>query len=160
MLIFVLFNTRSPHPQWLNFLWIIYSKSMACLILLSLIVIQHSPAIFGKNCSSSREPNFISSPPIIPKLMDKLKLSTSVWKHICGVLHRTNKINGPNSYPLAEWWYNTSYHTTTHMTPFEAIYGQKPLSILSYMPSVSKCSIPNHLGWATPHNFPSDTINN
>jgi hypothetical protein len=25
--------------------------------------------------------------------------------------------------PLAKWWYNTSYHTATHMTPFEAVYG-------------------------------------
>jgi hypothetical protein len=25
--------------------------------------------------------------------------------------------------PLDEWWYNTSYHTTTCMTPFEAVYG-------------------------------------
>jgi hypothetical protein len=40
--------------------------------------------------------------------------------------------------PLAEWWYNTSYHTTTHMTPFEAVYGQNPPSVLSYMPGVSK----------------------
>jgi hypothetical protein len=40
--------------------------------------------------------------------------------------------------PLDEWWYNTSYHTTTHMTPFEAIYGQNPPSILSYFPGVSK----------------------
>jgi hypothetical protein len=40
--------------------------------------------------------------------------------------------------PLAEWWYNTSYHTTTHMTPFEAVYGQKPPSVLSYLPGVSK----------------------
>jgi hypothetical protein len=28
------------------------------------------------------------STPIIPRLMAKLKLSTSVWKHICGVLHQ------------------------------------------------------------------------
>jgi hypothetical protein len=40
--------------------------------------------------------------------------------------------------PLVEWWYNTSYHTTTHMTPFEAVYGQNPPSVLSYMPGVSK----------------------
>jgi hypothetical protein len=25
--------------------------------------------------------------------------------------------------PLAKWWYNTSYRTATHMTPFEAVYG-------------------------------------
>jgi hypothetical protein len=40
--------------------------------------------------------------------------------------------------PLAEWWYNTTYHTTTRMTPFEAVYGQKPLSVLSYLPGTSK----------------------
>jgi hypothetical protein len=40
--------------------------------------------------------------------------------------------------PLVEWWYNTSYHTSTRMTPFEAIYGQKPPFVLSYMPGVSK----------------------
>jgi hypothetical protein len=33
--------------------------------------------------------------------------------------------------PLVEWWYNTSYHTATHMTPFEAVYGHKPSSVLS-----------------------------
>jgi hypothetical protein len=40
--------------------------------------------------------------------------------------------------PLAEWWYNTSYHTATQMTPFEVVYGQKPPSVLSYLPGVSK----------------------
>jgi hypothetical protein len=40
--------------------------------------------------------------------------------------------------PLAEWWYNTTYHTATRMTPFEAVYGQKPPSVLSYLPSTSK----------------------
>jgi hypothetical protein len=32
--------------------------------------------------------------------------------------------------PLAEWWYKTSYHTTTRMTPFEAVYGKNPPSVL------------------------------
>jgi hypothetical protein len=40
--------------------------------------------------------------------------------------------------PLAEWWYNTSYHTATRMTHFEAVYGQKPPSVLSYLPGASK----------------------
>jgi hypothetical protein len=40
--------------------------------------------------------------------------------------------------PLVEWWYNTTYHTTTRMTPFEAVYGQKPPSVLSYLPGTSK----------------------
>jgi hypothetical protein len=40
--------------------------------------------------------------------------------------------------PLAEWWCNTSYHTATRMTSFEVIYGQKPPSVLSYLPGASK----------------------
>ena len=40
--------------------------------------------------------------------------------------------------PLAEWWYNTSYHIATCMTPFEVVYGQKPPSVLSYLPGASK----------------------
>jgi hypothetical protein len=35
--------------------------------------------------------------------------------------------------PLVEWWYNTSYHTATCMTPFEVVYGYKPPSVLSYL---------------------------
>jgi hypothetical protein len=40
--------------------------------------------------------------------------------------------------PLAEWWYNTSYHTTTKMTPYETMYGQQPSIVTSYLPSTSK----------------------
>jgi hypothetical protein len=58
------------------------SSFMACLILLFLIETPLSPAIFGKNYSGYRAPNCISTQLIIPRLMVKLKLSTSVWKHI------------------------------------------------------------------------------
>jgi hypothetical protein len=82
MLIYVIFNILSPHAQWLNFSSIISSKFIACLILLSLTGIPHLPTIFYKNYSSYRAPNCILVPPIIPRLMAKLKLSASVWKHI------------------------------------------------------------------------------
>jgi hypothetical protein len=31
--------------------------------------------------------------------------------------------------PLVEWWYTTSFHTATKMTPFMALYGYHPSSI-------------------------------
>ena len=40
--------------------------------------------------------------------------------------------------PLAKWWYNTNYHATTKMTPYEAIYGQLSPSPTSYLKGCSK----------------------
>jgi hypothetical protein len=33
--------------------------------------------------------------------------------------------------PFTEWWYNTSFHTATKMTPFMALYVYHPPSITS-----------------------------
>jgi hypothetical protein len=86
------------HPEWLKYSRIISSRFMAYLILFSLEEIPLSPVIFGKNCSSYRAPNCILAQPIIHIQMDKLKFSTSVWKHICGVLHLRGKIGGLSGY--------------------------------------------------------------
>jgi hypothetical protein len=39
---------------------------------------------------------------------------------------------------LEEWWYNTSYHMTTKMNPYEAVYVQRPPTFTTYIPRTSK----------------------
>ena len=57
--------------------------------------------------------------------------------------------------PLAEWWYNTTYHTSIHATPYEIVYGlvdiratpyeivygQPPPAYLPYLPGDSKMEL-------------------
>ncbi|KAK8938871.1 hypothetical protein KSP39_PZI011490 [Platanthera zijinensis] len=35
--------------------------------------------------------------------------------------------------PLAEWWYNTTFHSAIHMTPYEVVYGQEPVLHIPYL---------------------------
>ncbi|GKA27304.1 transposon ty3-I gag-pol polyprotein [Tanacetum coccineum] len=43
--------------------------------------------------------------------------------------------------PLAEWWYNTNFHTSIHTTPYEAVYG-KPLPVhIPYIGGESKVDL-------------------
>ena len=43
--------------------------------------------------------------------------------------------------PSTEWWYNTSYHTASKMTPYEVVYGQPPLVLLPYTPHSSPVQV-------------------
>lgn len=38
---------------------------------------------------------------------------------------------------MAKWWYSTNHHSSTGITPFEAVYGYFLPSLLSYVPSTS-----------------------
>ena len=40
--------------------------------------------------------------------------------------------------PRAEYCYNTSWHSTTKATPFEAVYGRPPPNLLRYVPGTTK----------------------
>lgn len=39
--------------------------------------------------------------------------------------------------PLAEFWYNTNFHTGANATPYEILYGQPPPLHLPYLPGES-----------------------
>ena len=43
--------------------------------------------------------------------------------------------------PLEEWWYKTSFHTTTKMTPFMALYGYHLPSTTSSLKEKSKVQV-------------------
>ena len=40
--------------------------------------------------------------------------------------------------PLAEWWYNTNYHSALQLTPYEVVYNQPPPLYLPYLPGETK----------------------
>lgn len=40
-------------------------------------------------------------------------------------------------FPLAEWWYNTHFHSSIKMTPYEVVYNQPPPTHLLYLPGSS-----------------------
>ncbi|GJS33672.1 ty3-gypsy retrotransposon protein [Tanacetum coccineum] len=40
--------------------------------------------------------------------------------------------------PWAEYCYNTTYHSSIKMTPYQALYGKVPLAIIPYPPGLSK----------------------
>lgn len=43
--------------------------------------------------------------------------------------------------PLAEFWYNTNYHTATQTSPYEIVYGQSPPVHLPYLPGESRVQV-------------------
>ena len=42
---------------------------------------------------------------------------------------------------LVEFCFNTSYHSSTKMSPFEALYGFSPPKVLDYVPSLARVAV-------------------
>ncbi|GJX42083.1 ty3-gypsy retrotransposon protein [Tanacetum coccineum] len=47
--------------------------------------------------------------------------------------------------PWAEYSYNSSYHSSIQMSPFQAVYGRQPLAIIPYPPGSSKVTAVDEL---------------
>lgn len=88
-----------------------------------------------------RDPIFTSSiwQSLFKALKVYLRLSSAYHPQTYGWIERVNQLENYlrcmcfNSsqmcfhwLSLAEWWYNTSYHTSLNMTPFQALYGFPP----------------------------------
>lgn len=43
--------------------------------------------------------------------------------------------------PLAEWWYNTTYHSSIQVTPYEALYGQEPPHHVPYLAGATSVTL-------------------
>ena len=48
--------------------------------------------------------------------------------------------------PSAKFWFNTNFHSSTKLTPFEALYGYLPPRLLDYIPGTTMVgAVDNHL---------------
>ena len=43
--------------------------------------------------------------------------------------------------PLAEFWFNTNFHTSLKLTPFEALYGFLPPKLQAYIPGTTRVDV-------------------
>ena len=58
---------------------------------------------------------------------------TEVFNRCLETYLRCLQITNPSSgVTIYEYWYNTSFHTTAHTTPFRRVYGRDPPPLLSY----------------------------
>ena len=43
--------------------------------------------------------------------------------------------------PLAKFWFNTNFHTSAKLSPFEALYGYPPPRVIDYVASTTRVGV-------------------
>lgn len=111
---------------------------------------------------TDRDPIFTSKvwQAVFKHLAVDLYLSSAYYPQTDGQTERVNHclenylrcmcFNNPQKWlhwlSLAEWWYNTSYHSSLKMTPFQALYGfPPPLIVEDIMPDIPDISTQEQL---------------
>ena len=128
-----------PHP---------YNVNMVAQAFMDNVFKLHGPPI---SIVTDRDRIFTSNmwEGIFKAMKIKLRLSTAYQTQSDGQTKRVNQclesylrcmvFQEPKKWhswlPLAEWWYNTTYHTATKFTPFQALYSYPP-------PLISEIAIP------------------
>jgi len=129
-----------------------YSVETIVHAILDSVVRLHGPP---KEIVSDRDRIFTSTlyKEIFQALNVKLKFSTAYHPQTDGQTERVNQcleaylrnmvFQEPKKWslwvPMAEWWYNTSYHSSLKMTPFEALYHYPPPMIGEFSLEEARC---------------------
>ncbi|KAJ4807982.1 polyprotein [Rhynchospora pubera] len=108
-----------------------------------------------QNIISDRDPIFTSKfwKEIMEKMRVKLKMSTAYHPQTDGQIERVNQcienylrsmmLNQPKLWTkwlaMAEYWYNTNFHSALNTTPFKALYGYDPPQLP--MGTIPRCSV-------------------
>jgi hypothetical protein len=141
MLTYVLFNTHLQHPLWLNFSWIRSSRFKACHILLFFIAAPPFTSNFWEELFKIQGTQLHLSTTYHPQTDGQNQVVNKCLETYLRCFASKRQNQWTQWLPLVEWWYNTSYHTTTRLTPFEVVYGQNLPSVLSYFLGVSKVQV-------------------
>lgn len=106
---------------------------------------------------SDRDPIFVSRfwQELFKALGTKIKLSTAYHPQTDGQTERVNQCiemylrcvcgDKPKNWslwlPMAEWWYNTTHHSSIGMSPYKALYGRAPPAINYQTPATKIPSV-------------------
>jgi hypothetical protein len=96
---------------------------MACRTLLFAIQTQISQAIFWQELFKLQDTQFHLSSAYHPQMNGQTEVVNKCLETYLRCFTSEKQHQWAQWLPLAEWWYNTTYHTATRMTPFEVVYG-------------------------------------